>query len=317
MPQGLAGAAGSGVPQLPSMLQGAVPPWFVASIRADNSAFIVDTRSPHGAQAGQAKAIESKLPGLVPPTTVFLAEGHDVGAALKQLKAALASDPSLAAGVKQVDDALQLLGGFDAVAGWIDEAGVAITRDGSKVSGGLVMTPTDAAAADRLFSQITGFIQLGGGSSGLSVTSEDYKGTKITTLNLGGLGSMLGGASGGAVQAPADTTLAFAVTSDVVVIGSGADFVKSVLDTKAGSSLADTQRFQSALTQAGTKQASLVWLDVAGVRDLAEAMLPAADRAPYDANLKPYLAGFSSVLGTTTPGDQVDAGTIIISVGGG
>jgi hypothetical protein len=309
--QDLAGSAGAGIPQLPTMVEGAIPPWFAAAFRAQDGSFVVETRSPHSSAAGPATSSASKLPGLVPATTVALVEGHDVGKALAGLKDMLAADPSLKDGVKQVDDALALLGGFEAVTGWIDEAGVAITRDGDNVAGGLVMTPTDAAAAQRLFDQLTGFIKLGGASAGLSATTEDHNGTTITVLNVGGLGAS---AFGGAV--PADASIAFAATNDVVVIGYGADFVKSVLDAGSGQSLADTDRFSSALKKAGPTQSALAWLDVVGLRGLAESMVPADQRGDYDANLKPYLAGFDSVLGTMTPGDAIDAGTVIISVAG-
>ena len=80
--------------------------------------------------------------------------------------------------------------------------------------------------------------------------------------------------SEGAVTAPTDLKLAYAVTDQVVVFGIGTDFVKSVLDASAGESLADTERFSTALTQAGKEHASLFWLDVAATRDFVEGMVP-------------------------------------------
>ena len=38
------------------------------------------------------------------------------------------------------------------------EVGVAVTADGDEVDGGLVVTPTDAAAAERLFGQVKAFM---------------------------------------------------------------------------------------------------------------------------------------------------------------
>ena len=122
--------------------------------------------------------------------------------------------------------------------------------------------------------------------------------------------------SEGAVAAPTDLKLAYAVTDEVVVFGIGTDFVKSVLDASAGESLADTERFSTALTQAGKEHASLFWLDVAATRDFVEGMVPTADRSDYDANLKPYLEAFDTVIGTTIPGDEIDSGTVIIRVTG-
>ena len=38
--------------------------------------------------------------------------------------------------------------------------------------------------------------------------------------------------------------------------------------------------------------------------------------ADYDTDVKPFLQGFDSVIGTTVPGDSIDNGTVIISVSG-
>ena len=313
----LAGSTGAtGGMQLPATLEGSLAPWAAASIRADSGALVIDTRAPHMAASGAPKNTESKLPGLVPATTVALVEGHNVGETIARTKDLLAADPELKDSVKQIDDALQLIGGLDAVSGWIDELGVVVTRDGDKVRGGIVATPTDAAAAERLFNQVAGFVQLGGASAGIKASTEDYKGTTITIIDLSAAAPLLGSAAGG-VELPKDLTVAFAVTKDVAVIGYGADFVKSVIDAKDGESLADTDRFSAALKRAGDKQASLAWVDITGMRGLVESMIPADGRSGYDASFKPYLAGFDSLLGTSTPGDKLDAGTVIISVVGG
>jgi hypothetical protein len=263
---------------------------------------------------GAPKNSKTTLADLLPPSTVFLAEGHDVGEALARTRDRLASDPTLKDGVKQVEDALGILGGFEAVTGWMGEAGVAITLDGDKVAGGLLVTPTEAAAADRLFTQINGFIALGGAQLGVEVSEEDYKGTTIHVLDLGGLASMGGEALGTSI--PADASIAYAVTDEVVVIGYGTDFVKAVIDAKDGASLADQQRFADALAQAGPEHASLVWLDVAAVRGAVESMVPADMKTDYEKELKPYLVGFDALIGTTTPGADIDAGTLILRTSG-
>ncbi len=271
------------MPSLPISLEGLTPPWVACAVRAEDGALVMESRSPHMASAPVANA-ESKLPGVVPPTTVFLAEGHDVGKTLISVKDQLADVPELKELIAQLDEALAILGGPEAIAGWIGDAGVAVTLDGTEIAGGLVIVPTDAAAADQLLNQLKAFIQLGGAQAGLSVTEEPYNGATITVVDLSGLGGLAGEMSEGAVAAPTDLTLAYAVTDDVVVIGIGTDFVKSVLDASAGESLADTERFSTALTQVGKEQASLFWLDIAATRDFVEGMVPTANRSDYDAN---------------------------------
>ena len=309
----LAGTVTDAMPSLPISLEGLTPPWVAGAVRAEDGAFVMESRSPHMASAPVANA-ESKLPGVVPPTTVFLAEGHDVGKTLISVKDQLADVPELKEPIAQLDDALAILGGPEAIAGWIGEAGVAVTLEGTEIAGGLVIVPTDAAAADKLLNQLEALIQLGGAQAGLSVTEEPYNGATITVVDLSGLGGLVGEMSEGAVAAPTDLTLAYVVTNEVVVFGIGTDFVKSVLDASAGESLADTERFSTALTQAGKEHASLFWLDVAATRDFVEGMVPTANRSDYDANLKPYLEAFDTVIGTTIPGDEIDSGTVIIRV---
>jgi hypothetical protein len=268
------------------------------------------------AGAGPATSAESKLPSFVPATTVAFAEGHDVAERVKRLKEALAADPRLADGVKQVDQTLSLVGGLDAVTGWMGEAGVAVTADGQSLNAGLVVTPTDPAAPKRLLDQLKAFIALGGGQYGLKTTDQDYNGTTITVVDLGGLGGMLGGQGGVPAGSTSNLQLAYATTDEVVAIGT-TDFVKQVLDTKAGGpSLASSDRFKAALDRAGTRHASLAWADVKGILAFAETRLKDRLGADYDTNVKPFLQGLDSVIATTVPGDSIDSGTVIISVSG-
>ncbi len=243
-----------------------------------------------------------------------LVEGHDVGQALERAKTLLAQDPTLAAGVKQVDDTLALLGGFGAIVDWMGEAGVAVTIDGGTVAGGVVAIPLDPAAPQKLFTQLRGFLQLAGGSSGITVTEEPYNGATIVVVDLGDLGSLAGAATGGAVNVSGSLKIAYAVTDQIVVIGSSTDFVKSVLDAGTGASLAKTARFASALTLVDKENAALLWLDVAGVRAFAEAQVPASDKATYETDVKPYLDAFDSVIGTYAPSDTLDHSTLVVGM---
>jgi hypothetical protein len=315
-------AAGDSLPMagLPSFATGEQAPWVAASLRADEDAFVVETRSPHVATAPKADSTESTIAAVAPPSTVLLVTVHDIGSGIEQLKATLAEDPSLAEGVKQVEDALAILGGLDAITGWMGDAGVAITRDGDTVAGGLLVTPTDpdgAEAAGRLLTQLKGFVALAGGSSGISVDDEDYKGTTVTTITIEDVGALTGMATGGSVSGVPDTIqIAYAVTDEVVALGYTSDFVKAALDAKDGESLADTERFSSLLQRADVAHAAMAWIDVAGIRGLVEGMVPAEQRAEYDADAKPYLEAFDAIIATSAPGEDLDESTIIIRVAG-
>jgi len=310
------GLAGESMPSLPSVLDELAPAWVASAIRAEDGSFIVDTRMPHVDALGPATVAQSTIPGLLPPTTIAFAEGHDVGEALTRFKDLAASDPELAGGVKELEDTLGIVGGWEAVVGWMGEAGIAVTRDGEDVAGGLVVVPTDADDAQRLLTQLRGFIQLAGAGSGITITDEAYGDATISVIDLGDLGALAGGVTGGAVDLPAGVTLSYAVTDEVLVLGYGTDFTKAVLDARSGESLADSERFSAALAQAGTEHASLFWLDVTAIRDLVEDQVPADSKAEYEADAKPYLQAFDSVIGTFAPGEEIDQGTVIVRVVG-
>jgi hypothetical protein len=310
-------AAASAMPEIPAALSDAAPPWAAAALRAANGSFVIDTRMPHVSTIGTVGSAESTLPAVLPPTTIAFIEGHDVGKALEQLKTTLAADPQLTDGVTQLDDALKLVGGYGALVDWMGEGGIAVTRDGDTIDGGIVITPTDKAAADRLFTQLRAFVALAGATSGISVTDEAYGDATITVVDLGDLSSLAGAMTGGSVSGiPANITIAYSITDKVIAIGSGTGFVKAVLDARTGDSLAGSDRFSSALGAVDKSHGSLLWLDVAGIRSFAETQLPASAKSDYDTNTKPYLDAFDSVIASYTPGDTLDRGTVVIRVSG-
>lgn len=303
--------------QLPAFLDRLTVPWTVGTLRAQDGALVLDARSPHVDAMGPARNAESALPGLLPASTVFLAEGHDVGEALRRFRDLAASDPELADGLRELEGALALVGGFEAAVGWMGEVGVAVTRDGDRVGGGLLVTPTDRAAAERLLTQLKGFLLLGGAQAGITVTEETHAGTPVTVIDLGALAGLAGGATGGLVEGVDDLELAYAVVDEVVVLGIGTEFVTGVLDVRGGqASLAASERFAADLARAGAQHAGLTWLDVRAIRELVESLAPADERAEYDADVRPYLAPFDTIIITNTLGEPLDTGTMIVRVSG-
>ena len=308
-----ADVGGVAVPSAPAILDDLYPAWLVTAVRADDGGFAIDTRRPHNAKLGPATSAESTLPSHVPADTIALIDIHDLGAGITRIKDLLATDPSLADGVKQVDDTLKIVGGFDATVGWIGETGVAVTRTGNTLAGGVVIVPTNKDDAQRLLTQLRGFLALAGAGSGIGVTDEPYNGTTITTVDLSGVGA-LAGAAGAAV--PSGLKLSYAVTDDVVVFGASTEFVKAVIDAPSGANLASTDRFKAALGHVDKVNGSLAWLDIAAIHGLVEPMMSADDKTKYEADLKPYLSAFDSLIATEAPGTDIDKGTVFISVAG-
>ena len=147
---------GVAVPSVPAFLDDLYPDWIATAVRADDGGFAIDTRRPHNAKLGPATSAESKIPSHLPASTIALVDIHDLGAGIVRIKDLLAADPSLADGVKQVDDTLKIIGGFNAAVGWIGETGVAVTRTGDALGGGVVIVPTNKDDAQRLLTQLRG-----------------------------------------------------------------------------------------------------------------------------------------------------------------
>jgi Protein of unknown function (DUF3352) len=293
--------------------RGLTPAWTAISVRAADGGLVVDTVAPHIAAFGAPANAASDLAAVAPADTLLLATGRDLGARLAVIHQALADQPKLSDALGQVDQALSVLGGFDAVTGWMGETGVAITRHGDAVNGGLLIAPTDPAAGNRLLTTIRGLATLGAGGQ-LQFKEEPYDGTTIVSLDLTSLAGLAGGGMLPVSGVPSDLSLAWAATDRVVVLGVGTDFVKDVLDAGAGHSLADQARFSSGLDRVGRSSSGVTWVDIDGLRQLVESMIPANERSTYDTNVKPYLEPLDTLVGASVAGTDVDRSTIVLTV---
>lgn len=299
---------------LAGLIRRVTPAWTAASVRAVDGSFVFETRSPRVAAFPAATARSSAIADLVPSDTLLLLTGHDIGTGIATMRDLVDETPELAEIVDQVDQALALVGGFEAATGWIGDVGIAVEPDGDGIVGGLVITPTDPADARQLFTTLTAFLELGAGDMDVEVREETYGGAEITILDLGPLGDLTGGASAGVLPPlEGNAELALTVTDEVVVIGFGSSFVRDVLDARDGPSLADDARFTGLLERAGAEHGQLAWMDLAGMRALIEDIIPASERAEYEADIRPYLAPFDAIISVSVPGDPLDAGTAIIT----
>lgn len=312
----LTGAASSAL----DLLGGLVPDWTAASLEASGGNLVVETVQP-ATTAVPATNRPSALIDVAPATTIALIDVHDLGKTLTAAHDKAAGDPKLKGYVDQLDAALGLVGGFGATLGWIGDAGVAVTHDGTGVSGGLLISPDDAAAAKRLFDQLRSFAQLAGLGTGGAVSDETYNGATITTVDLSSLAPLIqqglagsGAASG--VTIPKDLKLVYTVTDKVVVITIDPAFAKAAIDaSQGGASLAKDPRFSALLSASGGDVGTgLSWLDVTAIRGIVEAALPADSRAAYEANLKPYLLPIDALLSTGKVDAGLQRGTMTLSI---
>jgi hypothetical protein len=291
-----------------------LPAWQATTARFENDAIVATTASPSWT-TGVATANEaSDVAGHVPAKTLFYADVHDVGPNLTAILGKFRALDEAKPAFSQVDQALNLLGGPEAVYGWWGDSAVVVSALGDgTIGGGLVIHPRDAAAADRLFTTLNGFIALGGGSQGIASRTEDHNGTKITILDLSGV-------SGGGMGLPPGykPEFAFASNADVAVLGYGSTFVKEVLDAGPGTSFADDARFKTLLARVGAENLGVVFADIAAMRamiePLAQSMVPADEWTKYTTEIQPYLAPLDALISGVRKDNGVDRGTGALTV---
>ena len=183
----------------------------------------------------------------------------------------------------------------------------------------MIVTPTDKAAAEKLFTSLRSFVALAGDQAGITIKDDTYNGVTITVVGLGDL-SKLSGMTGAAVPMPLPTgnvEIAYAVTDDLVVIGSGPGFVKHVLDTTKETSLASNDRFTKLASRAGTGT-SVTWVDLTTIRELIETAAAgnadATELAKYEKEIKPFLLPFDALFASGSVDGDLSRSIIYITV---
>ncbi len=298
----------------------AIPAWTAYWLRFESDALVMDAAAPKPATPiGPTENRTSVVVDHVPASAVVASVSHDLGASLQQLKALYGSDPANKELLAQLDTALNLVGGSDAALKWIGDTAVVVNVPGGTPEAGLVIAPTDQAAASQLFTALKAFIALGGSTQGITVHEESYNGTTITIVDLGDLGKRLGMGDLTVGAAPLPTghvEIAYAVTDDVVVIGSGPGFVKSVLDTTKGTSLASDAQYKDLADRAGAGTGS-TFVDITAIRGLLEKAMvgkDAAAKAKYESDVKPFLVPFDALYASSATSGDLTTSTVIITV---
>jgi hypothetical protein len=298
-----------------------VPEWGAYWVRFEDDALVMDTVAPKpetviGPTQNRTSTVIEHIPG----SAIVAASSNDYGATLKQVVDLYRADPSLKPMVEQLDQALGLVGGVDAALGWAGDSAIVINDTDSGPEGGLIVTPTDKAAAAQLFTSLRSLIALGGGQADITIKDETYNGVTITIVDLGDL-SKLSGMSGAAMPMPLPSghlEIAYAVTDDVVVIGSGPGFVKHVLDTTKETSLAANVRYKTLADRAGTGTGT-TFVDLTAIRELIEkaahdGTADAAELAKYEKEVKPFLAPFDALVASGSVDDDLARSVIYITV---
>jgi hypothetical protein len=195
----------------------------------------------------------------------------------------------------------------------MNDASIVLTRDGSGLGGGMVFTAKDRAAGERLLTTLRSYAVIAGGQGGVKVTDAPYAGATMTTVDFGDLRDL--GPQVGAPSVPIQghAEIAYASTADLIVVGVGDTFVKSVLDTKPGSSLADDGRFKAMLGRVGDRNVSAAFVDLGAVRELVESVASGQPGyGEYENNVKPYVTPLDAWVQATVIDGDLDRSTGVV-----
>jgi hypothetical protein len=265
-----------------------IPAWMAGSVRAESDHMLVEMTTPKMSGGSSMANSQSVIAEDLPGSTVGVYEIHSVGALLTASLKSLGSTSSTAASVKQIDDALAMIGGID----WIGDTDMVVTKTGTAFSGGVVVKTKDASTATGKKVMITNLVSLIGSGSGITSKEETYKGATIT------LYTAPASATGGV-----PVSIGIATKGDLLVAGYSDDFIKAMLDTTASNSLASQSDYKAVMSAAGSSNSMYGYLNIAALaNEIGQSF--SGNAAYYNLNYKPYVdhiggAGFASVTGNT------------------
>jgi hypothetical protein len=305
-----------------------VPDWAGFSLRVEGDALVMDASISHmDGLPGPDENRPNTVADFAPASTVALGAANDYGATLDEVVALYANEPMFGDVMTQVEGALGIVGGLDAAIDWMGDTGYVVAQAGDTLEGGIISVPTNAEDADEFLTTIRSLVALGGGQAGIEVREEEYAGTTITIIDLGSAQELLGlaGMMGGVPLDPDSTEglptgnieLSYAATDSVVVIGSGPNFVKAVLDAGAGDSLGDSSRYRDLVARAGSDHTGVTFVDVAAIRTMVESFLTEAtglERGEYEESIKPFLEPLDALVATSVVGGPADQQHMLITV---
>lgn len=303
-----------GAIQLPAELLAQVPPWAAFGFRSESDALVLDMAMPNTFEPGQMPPAKvSTLATRLPAGTIMELEFRSLGQSIENAIEQYKQIPQYSEAVGQVEQALAMFGGVEGLTGWMGDATVVVTRDGETVSGGLVIETADEPAARDRFVQLRNLLTLVGAGSGITIHDEPYGDGQITIIDLGNLAD-LAALSGQKLPAPAEgrLELAYAIHEGRVIVGVGDGFVKAVLDAAPPSSLADQERYKTTMDRAGKTNTSQMYVDLTGLRELLERLLPADQRAAYELETKPYAQPLAAAAAGGTATDDRVTGRFIV-----
>jgi hypothetical protein len=298
-------------PSMGSLLDGylaSVPTFSAGTIGFESDALVLDAASIM--PAGQDAPANSRrdLAARVPADALLYADAGNVGASLEKLvtavRQAAAAQPDDGQTAQMLDQAEAALGGdLGDFVSWISDGAVVAGMTDGTPYGGLVLDASDATTAAQRLGQLKSLLQLAAQSGGaqLSVTSDTVAGVEVNTI------TVQTGMSGDVMPTVPQVVVQYAISDSTVLIGFGDQFVTRSLSLAAGASLADADRFTTAVDRfGGPDNTGVTFLDLAGLRKAIEASAGTALPPEYSRDIKPNVEPLDYLISVT----QADGNTV-------
>jgi hypothetical protein len=242
----------------------------------------------------------------VPATSLAYFQIPNVGPAVHDLVSCLRTNLPDAFSSKNVQQIEAALGNsLEDELSFVGDVGVSVGVDGGQPQIGLVANVGDQTTAQERLTTLLSLIRAASatGNGNVVVTQDTVGTTPVATITW-----------------PADSTskipfnsVSVALTNDGhLYLGSG-DYAKKALSLGRTDSLADNDRYTSAIKAAGDPNSVQLYVDVTAARVLAEAMSSNDPNfSNYTTNIQPYLAPFDRfVLGTSQNGTTASSSMVL------
>jgi hypothetical protein len=232
---------------------------------------------------------------LAPAGTLVYVENQGTGVTIQNLFSRLRGMPELQQPLQMLDGA----GGPAGLAGWIDDAAVAISAKDPTVADPHVkatvfLAATDEATAVAKLATLKTFAGLAGlsGNGGITVSTGTLSGVEVTTVTITDVGSLVPpGSVPGLTTGTLDTPVTFSIAAKgrVIYLAMGDGAMADALAVQAGSSLADDAAFKLAGQRGLANSKARMYVAVGATVDMVKGLLPSEVAAKWATDYAPYV----------------------------
>jgi Protein of unknown function (DUF3352) len=152
----------------------------------------------------------------------------------------------------------------------------------------IVATDSDSSAKQLLDTAVRSLCGINGSCNATDTTTESYRGTTITTLNLRSDLHTFG------------VTPSWAVKDGMAILASSVQELQAVLDARAGGNVTGSPRFADVMHNTDASNNGLFYGDLKAIEAAVHTVLPDQIRAQYDSQVAQYLDHFTALGFTST-----------------